>query len=72
MNWRVVEAVLWPSTLANNLAIGAALCRAFELGQDLQHVPTNADWLGTKHEQQRERAEAMREYFHPGCQRSSP
>jgi hypothetical protein len=63
-------ASMW--CLARNLAIGAALCKAFDLGRDLQHVLTNADFLETHREVIAARAEAHRDYFHPGCGRSAP
>lgn len=55
--------------LAGNLAVVGGLCRAFDLGRDIQHPLTNADGLDTKRDRDWMRAKVMREYFHPGCGR---
>lgn len=59
-------------TLAHNLGIAGALCRAFEIGRDLQHALTNADMLSSGREREYERRHIMRDYFHPGCGRGAP
>ena len=65
--WRAVLP-----TLASNLRIAAGLTVSFELGRDLQHVLTNADWLETRRDRSAARSEAMRDYFSPGCNRPAP
>lgn len=57
--------------LAHNLATAAALCRAFELGRDLQHALSCADDAEFRAVREKQRAEVYRDYFHPGCQRSA-
>ena len=58
--------------LARNIEVAASLCRAFELGRDLQHALTVSDEEDTAVKRKQMRAAAMREFFHPGCGRSAP
>lgn len=70
--WCAKEVASALLTLAANLAIGAALCRAFDLGRDLQHALTLADQLEHRSQRERTRREEMRDYFHPGCGKGAP
>ncbi len=58
--------------LASNLTIGAALCKADDLGRDFQHAMTVADEQDFRSERERQRAAVKRDYFHPGCGRGAP
>ncbi len=64
LNGRVMVAIEvgWLATLAHNLAIGAALCRAFRLGREWQAEYLTASWNGG----------GWTYPFEPGCGRSAP